>query len=188
MQLELFVEDALKTESKIEKVKLNENLFKETITILIHAGAILDQIKKNVFYNKPYNLDGLVDNTYALNNAINSLSSIDINAVVDNATEFPINPRIFHSIVGIQTEATELLEALDITKMELDNINIAEEFGDLDWYKAIGVDELGINWDTVLETVIAKLKARYPNKFTSEDAINRNLDKEREILDTMETQ
>jgi len=186
MQLELFVEDALKTESRINKVKVNETLFKELQLILIAAGSMLDQIKKNAFYDKPFNLDSLSSNTYALTNAVNRLGRLDINAVTEEVTDFPINPRIFHSIVGIQTESTELLEALDITKKELDNINIAEEFGDLDWYKAIGVDELGISWDTVLETVIAKLKSRYPNKFTSEDAINRNLDKEREILDSME--
>jgi len=186
MQLEMFVEDALKTESRIKKITVNETFFNEVREILISAGSLLDQIKKNAFYDKPYNMDGLMSNTYSLNNAINRLSRLDINDIADNKTDFPINPRIFHSIVGIQTEATELLEALDITKKELDDINIAEEFGDLDWYKAIGVNELGISWDTVLETVIAKLKARYPNKFTSEDAINRNLDKEREILDSME--
>lgn len=186
MQLDVFVEDALKTESQIEKISVNETLFNEVREILINAGALLDQIKKNAFYDKPYNMDGLMRNTYSLNNAINRLSRLDINDIADNKTVFPINPRIFHSIVGIQTEATELLEALDVTQKELDDINIAEEFGDLDWYKAIGVDELGISWETVLETVIAKLKARYPNKFTSEDAINRNLDKEREILDSME--
>jgi hypothetical protein len=68
------------------------------------------------------------------------------------------------------------------------NINIAEEFGDIDWYKAIGVDELNINWVTILDTVISKLKTRYPDAFTSEDAINRDLDKERKVLDKMETQ
>lgn len=186
MQLDLFVEDALKTENRIKKVKVNKDLFNELRLILIAAGSMLDQIKKNTFYDKPFNIDDLARNTYTLNNAINRLSHLDINNVTEEVTDFPINPRIFHSIVGIQTESTELLEALDITQKELDNINIAEEFGDLDWYKAIGVDELGISWDTVLETVIAKLKARYPNKFTSEDAINRNLDKEREILDSME--
>ncbi len=188
MQLELFVENALKTESQIKKVKLNEDFFKELRLILIAAGSMLDQIKKNVFYDKPFNVDGLIDNTHLLNAAISRLNNLDVNDVTEYGTEVLINPRIFHSIVGIQTESTELLEALDITKKELDNINIAEEFGDLDWYKAIGVDELGISWDTVLETVIAKLKARYPNKFTSENAINRNLDKERKILDTMETE
>ena len=108
--------------------------------------------------------------------------------MVENEDEMSINPRIFHAIVGISTESTELLEALDFSGKELDNVNICEEFGDLDWYKAIGCDEFNISWDTILNTVIAKLKARYPENFTSKDAINRDLDKEREILDTMETE
>ena len=89
--------------------------------------------------------------------------------MVENEDEMSINPRIFHAIVGISTESTELLEALDFSGKELDNVNICEEFGDLDWYKAIGCDEFNISWDTILNTVIAKLKARYPENFTSKE-------------------
>jgi pyruvate,water dikinase len=39
-----------------------------------------------------------------------------------------------------------------------------------------------INIENILDTNIEKLKARYGEKFTSERAINRNLEKEREIL------
>ena len=35
----------------------------------------------------------------------------------------------------------------------------------------------------VMETNIAKLKARYPDKYSDESALNRNLDAEREILE-----
>jgi len=40
-----------------------------------------------------------------------------------------------------------------------------------------------INIESILDTNIAKLKARYGDKFTSEMAINRNLEKERTILE-----
>lgn len=44
-------------------------------------------------------------------------------------------------------------------------------------------DIFKFDFESILETNINKLKARYPEKFNSNDAINRNLDKEREILE-----
>lgn len=41
----------------------------------------------------------------------------------------------------------------------------------------------GLNIENVWETNIAKLKARYGDKFTSDRAINRDLDSERKILE-----
>jgi NTP pyrophosphatase (non-canonical NTP hydrolase) len=43
--------------------------------------------------------------------------------------------------------------------------------------------DLRIPIESILIANIAKLKARYPDKFTTEDAINRDLDKERSILE-----
>jgi len=186
-ELNQFVEDAIKTESRIDAVIVNEKLLIQTIHILVHSGNILDQIKKHVFYNKPYNIEAFLEHNVQLGYAIRELSGIPLDDINNDEIALAINPRLFHSIVGISTEATELLEALDTSAANMDNINIAEEFGDIDWYKAIGCDELNINWVTILDAVIKKLKARYPNKFTSKDAINRDLDKEREILNTMET-
>jgi len=187
-QLEQFVVDAIKTESRVESIKANEELLTATLQIMIHAGNILDQIKKNTFYDKPFDVDALINHAHEINDFVLLLNHIDTNTIVDNKTEFGVNPRLFHSIVGIATESTELLEALDLSGTKMDNVNLGEEFGDIDWYKAIGCDELNISWDTILNAVIAKLKERYPDNFTSEDAINRNLDKEREILNTMETE
>lgn len=183
--LDQFVVDAIKTESRIDNVVVNEKLLTETLQILVHAGNILDQIKKNVFYNKPYNIEEFLEHNVQLGLAVRTLSGIPLEDIDNNKNALNVNPRIFHSIVGISTEATELLEALDINGNNMDNINIAEEFGDIDWYKAIGVDELNIKWVTILGTVIKKLKTRYPERFTSEDAINRNLDQEREVLNKM---
>ncbi len=186
-ELEQFVADAIKTESKIEKISVNKELLIHTISILIDAGNILDQIKKHAFYDKAYDIDELMSRTLQMDDAISRMSQISTDDIVDVETDLEVNPRLFHAIVGIATESTELLEALNLDGKSMDNINIAEELGDLDWYKAIATDELGIEWITILETVIKKLKKRYPNAYTNEDAINRNLDQEREVLETMET-
>lgn len=96
------------------------------------------------------------------------------------------NIRLLHAGIGLATESGEFLDALKKSLFygkELDRVNLKEEIGDLLWYCAIALDELGGDFDSTMATNIAKLKARFPNKFTEEDAENRNLDKEREILE-----
>lgn len=93
--------------------------------------------------------------------------------------------RLFHGIIGIITEAGELLEALAKNSKgeELDEVNVAEELGDVTWYCALVAKELGVSYEAQLEKNIAKLKARYGEKFTEESAINRDLETERTILE-----
>jgi hypothetical protein len=44
-------------------------------------------------------------------------------------------------------------------------------------------NHFGINYIDCLKTNISKLEARYPEKFTQENALNRNLENERKILE-----
>lgn len=94
--------------------------------------------------------------------------------------------RLLHAGIGLSTEAGEVLDALKkhiFYGKELDKVNLAEELGDLFWYMAILADELGIEFESVMDRNITKLKARYGEKFSEEKAENRDLDKEREILE-----
>lgn len=91
-----------------------------------------------------------------------------------------------HMALGMVTEASEIA---DVYKKQiaygkpLDNINLAEEIGDLMWYIANYCTIKGFDLQEICDTNIEKLRIRYPEKFTSEDAINRNLDEERKILE-----
>lgn len=99
---------------------------------------------------------------------------------------FPPNPRIIHAAMGCVTESAEMLDALKKQMFygrELDLVNVKEEAGDLLWYLAILFDELDTDFETEMERVIAKLKARFPDKFTEEKAFDRDLDVERVILE-----
>ena len=62
-------------------------------------------------------------------------------------SEIEINPRILHAILGINTEAVELLVNAE-NKNEL--VNYAEELGDLNWYLAVLCDSLNINFNELL--------------------------------------
>ena len=66
---------------------------------------------------------------------------------------------------------------------DLDKVNLREEAGDLLWYISIMLDVLGTTYEECMQINIEKLAARYPNKFTEEDAIKRDLKKERKILE-----
>jgi NTP pyrophosphatase (non-canonical NTP hydrolase) len=90
-----------------------------------------------------------------------------------------------HMTLGMVTEAGELA---DIFKKNLaydkdiDWVNVREEIGDLMWYISNFCKAHNYNLEDILETNIAKLKVRYPEKFTEEKANNRNLQDERNIL------
>lgn len=189
--LDQFVADAITTESDVSEVKVNKALLENTMALFMVAGDLLDQIKKNAFYGKSLNITKTERNhetaVIALNHLMIQLKAMDEAAYGGIGREtIDVNPRIFHSIIGMATESTELVEALHkniVQGKEFDGVNFKEELGDLAWYMAIGLDETDNRFDDVLSTVIAKLKARYPNKFTSEDAINRDLETERAILE-----
>lgn len=95
--------------------------------------------------------------------------------------------RVLHAVMGLSTEANELL---DIVKKHIfygkfiDISNIEEESGDLLWFLALLLDAMHINPYHVMEANIAKLKARYGDKFDAMAAIDRNLDREKDAMDS----
>ena len=90
---------------------------------------------------------------------------------------------LIHSALGLASEAGEIMEAIDkyLSGEALDFDNLKEEMGDAHWYLALGINALPTATPTsILAANIAKLRARYPDKFTVEDAMNRDLDGEME--------
>lgn len=94
---------------------------------------------------------------------------------------------LLHAAMGISTESGELMDAFKrklFYGKELDVVNLKEEVGDIMWYVAILLRELDLDFNEILQLNIDKLQARFPHKFTEFDALNRDLDKEREILES----
>ena len=91
-----------------------------------------------------------------------------------------------HMVSGMVTEAGEIM---DVYKKHiaygkpLDLVNVKEEIGDLMWYIANMCNLHEWNLEDIMHTNIDKLKVRFPEKFTNENALNRDLKKERSILD-----
>lgn len=98
----------------------------------------------------------------------------------------PSTVRLLHVAMGLVTEAGEFLDVLKkhvFYGKPIDRVNLKEELGDSSWYERIGCDELEVGYLENILVNIQKLRARYPEKFTEEKAINRELGKEREILE-----
>lgn len=102
-----------------------------------------------------------------------------------------VNPktlRLLHGAMGLVTESAEFLDVLKkylFYGKPMDIVNMKEECGDLFWYLAILADEMGeANFTNMLQTNIAKLRARYPEKFTEEAAQKRDIETERNLLKT----
>jgi len=94
--------------------------------------------------------------------------------------------RILHTAMGCCTESGELMDAVKkhiLYGKPIDEVNLQEEAGDMFWYCALLADAVGFSFEDTFEKNIAKLKARYPNKFTEKDALVRDLEKERQILE-----
>lgn len=188
-RLDEYVEGAVSTESVIDEVKVNKQFLKNILAIHIASGNIIDQIKKHAFYRREYDLPKIDQNILTIGQTMTALSQMTVDELEDAETVLDINPRIFHAIIGSATESIELLEALEFDGKEMDLVNIGEEYGDANWYQAIFCDAAGIKWDDILDTNAEKLfkakEARYKDGFKDEDANERNLENERDILDNL---
>lgn len=94
--------------------------------------------------------------------------------------------RMIHASMGIQTEGGELTDALKkhiFYGKPLDLTNVKEEAADLLWYIGELCDVIGCTVEELQQLVIAKLRTRYPDKFTEYDALNRKLDAERDVME-----
>jgi NTP pyrophosphatase (non-canonical NTP hydrolase) len=99
--------------------------------------------------------------------------------------------RLDHAADGMCTEAGEFKDVLKKWKYygkEIDLINLEEELGDLCYYIGLACDVLGTDFDKIQRKNINKLKARYSEKFTENEGINRNLDIERQVLEGLNDQ
>lgn len=97
--------------------------------------------------------------------------------------------RLLHATQGMVTEAGEMVDVIKkhlFYGKPLDEVNLMEELGDSFWYHFVAIDALHTTFDEVARINILKLRKRYGESFSSEKAITRDLDAEREILERKE--
>lgn len=133
----------------------------------VNALRALDAIKKNFAYGKELPPQ---------------IAQMDVSILPQGE----IDGDVFHAILGLATEAGELLEAALATIANgepFDMVNFLEELGDGGWYHAIGTAAGGQTIEQNNRQNIAKLLARFPDKFDANLAINRDTDAERVVLE-----
>lgn len=188
---------AVRTNSKIDKIELtqrNKTILENTLQSLITITEILDIFKKHIFYGKDinhvalgehlnasivYNYEALFLNQDELHSPDRLNTNIDLDTI-------DLDTNIFHALLGTITEHGELAIALSkgINNGDIDLINVCEELGDSDWYKALFYETTGIEWEKVQSMIINKLEIRYKDKiFSEEEAFERDLDTERALLE-----
>lgn len=98
--------------------------------------------------------------------------------------------RLLHAAMGLCTESGEIQNNLKrhiFYGKSLDFLNLFEEGGDMFWYLAILANAIGEEtFDRLMSSNIAKLRVRYPERFTSQNALERNTGAELEALQKTE--
>lgn len=184
METKEYVENALNTEPQDYSPVAYRISEPKTLVLLllaiekvIRSANELDEFKRHLFYGK----DLKDDDPVLVPETTNEHYQKAIGRYKDHNFL-----RLLHSGMGLATEAGEFMEALAdyiIGEGNLDKVNLAEELGDTCWYVAVGSDATEVPLSSILQTNIDKLRARFPNRFTEQSALNRDLDKEREILE-----
>ena len=140
----------------------NFNLLREVTEEAIAVGTLLDTVKKQVIYNKV--------------GGFKHFPSRIIPGVPLTAEQCDL----LHMALGIFGEAAEVLESVHnyIFKEEpLDEINLIEESGDIEFYHEGLRQSLNISRDEVLAQNIAKLSVRYEGFQYSDQATQTRADK-----------
>jgi NTP pyrophosphatase (non-canonical NTP hydrolase) len=174
-------------EPVIERLRSDRRFTSAIVSLLcnsIDLGNDQDVLKKTLFYGKaPSESFRTFDEPHVENQ---QGASDTHQAIVGRIAADPRVIRLLHAVIGLQTEASELQGALAAYLFEgqpIDWTNISEESGDECWYLGIIADILQTPLTQILKQNIDKLRLRYPNKFTSFDALNRNLSTERTFLE-----
>jgi phosphoribosyl-ATP pyrophosphohydrolase len=149
-----------------------EGDFEELRATCVEAVEVLnklDKIKKATYYGKGFDESKLKDGEPL---------------VIEERHKSNID--VLHGIIGIATEASELLEAFlnsDRTGEDFDTVNLVEEVSDVMWYQAIILARAGVSFEHAMQVNIDKLRKRFPDGFTEAKANNRDLELERRALE-----
>jgi NTP pyrophosphatase (non-canonical NTP hydrolase) len=144
----------------------------EYLADLSAAGQKMDRVKRTIYYGK---IDGEL-----MEELMPTYPTGEKRERIEQCT------RLLHGIIGLMTELGETCE--EIFRFlesggELNRENLKEEMGDFLWYINLILSVVGTNIPLVAERNIAKLRARYPNKFNSLDAIRRDRENELKALE-----
>jgi NTP pyrophosphatase (non-canonical NTP hydrolase) len=143
-----------------------KDLLHMKLGIITELGEVLDIFKKNLAYGKPIDYinlgEELADICWYLFNKANFL-------------KFKISFDTYYMDFKINSE-NEVLDYLSDPDFDSD-------LGLADFTLKKIAEFYNLDFEKLLDINIAKLKVRFPDKFTEEQALNRDLDSERQVLE-----
>ena len=86
---------------------------------------------------------------------------------------------LINGVMGLCGEAGEVIDHVKKHLAQghsLDKAHMAKELGDVAWYLAETATALGLTLEEILQGNIDKLRARYPEGFSTERSMNRRND------------
>ena len=166
-----YIEEAHRTvpENRLHTSKVDLGTLRLRLKRFVESGESLDELKKTLAYGK--------ENPKLTPMWDHDESTIQLNHLHAN---------VVHGIVGVATETSELVEALleaMKTGKPIDEVNLKEEVGDCFWYLALIAKACGFSFEEAMQTNADKLRARFPDKFTQDRALRRDINAERKILE-----
>lgn len=170
-----YINGALRTEAPVTDELLARLLDPASLIYLNHLFSMiittnqqLDQLKKWIFYGKPFAI---------------AAGNVNFPSIVPTRARAMV--RLIHSIMGMNTEAAEMAEALHsyiFKEGAFDSLNLIEESGDQFWYLAIFADAMAVTFENIMDRNNRKLRTRYPEKFNETEAMKRDLEAEKVSL------
>ena len=105
--------------------------------------------------------------------------------IIESLEDSPRKSQLIVAALKLNSESGELADT--IVKhicygQKLDEENIVEECGDLLWYIALILTKCNTTMEVCMHNNIGKLKLRYPEKFTEQDAFERKDKKDDKVL------
>lgn len=161
---------------------IESGILRKAFMDMIVAGELCDSIKRKLFYGLGHISKGVPFNVMHLER----MSGEQIlGQLKQYASHFEANDLI-HGILGAAGESGELLDALTaaiLEQKEIDKVNVVEEVGDVLWYLALVLRSVDSTLEEAMQININKLRKRYPEQWSQEAVVNRDLEGEREILE-----
>lgn len=147
--------------------------FTDDLFDFIYAAYKLDNWKSMLFYNKiKYESSEVM---------LEKAKTLFKDFFSEGATLANIdNPQLTHGILGIASEAGEIVEDFTVLMKGMNTanyndarMNMFREMGDIDWFQELVAEAEEYTVTEVRENNINRLRKRFPNKFSEADAVNR---------------
>ena len=90
--------------------------------------------------------------------------------------KFLASDLLLNSALGLCGESGEVADLVKKHRFQghdLDFDHIAKELGDIAWYLAVGAYAIGLDLESIFRMNIEKLKARYPDGFSTDRSLHR---------------